>query len=379
MRNTRCLKVAMIGKYPEKSPGEEVFTGVMSVVYGLVKELRRYPEIEVQISIKDNKFRASERFMYHLSSFMTLARSNAEIFHIHGVSLPKFISLIISKIKRGKTIYTAHGLVSRERKLGYYYPLISLFYEFCLIKLSDHITTPSERMRNMIIRDYGVSIKKISVIKHGVDPSFMDGKILSARELKEKPYQLPEVKNKHIILYIGGTEKAKGLDFLLQSIDSLRKERKDFVLLVVGNKSDITNFTSSKYADLLAREYIKILGRLSHDKLNLLYDFIDILIVPSVHDSFGLVILEAMAKGKVVIVSNRVGASSIITNKKDGIIFSYGDISKLVYEIKTLLSNKQERDKIGMNAKETIKRYTWKKVAPKYLKCYAQILTRDAH
>jgi glycosyltransferase involved in cell wall biosynthesis len=368
------LKVAIIGQYPKEDQIQKVvFTGIMRVVHGLTEELKAFPNVQIETptkGLKHPKNVGPYLLRGGLSFLRNLLLSKTEVFHIHGVSFPMFLSLIIAKLKRKKTIYTAHGLVSREIRLGYRYSPFSRFFEFFLIKFSNHITTPSENMRKMIVTDYSVDIKKISVIENGVSRSFFD----ENTKHTERPPQLQKLKGKHLILFVGGTQKAKGLHFLLKSIALLKKQRRDFILLVAGRTND-SALLLSRYTDLLKEEYVKFLGRISHSKLSLIYDFIDILVLPSAYESFGLTVLEAMAKGKVVIVTDRVGVSSIITNNEDGVIIPYGDVNRLVYEIDRLLSDKRMRDKMGVNARETAKKYTWEQIAPKYLRCYTQVLS----
>lgn len=370
------LKVAIVGQYPKENQVEtEVYTGIMRVVHGIAEELRLCPNVKVEIPAKGLKRPDSFiRYLRNAFSFLgKLLRCKAEIFHIHGVGAPMFLSLIIAKLKRKKTIYTAHGLILRETRLGYHYSPISRFFEFSLVKCVDQITTPSQRMRKMITKDYGVDHGKISVIENGVDSSFFDEDI----SIREKPSQLQKVKSKLVILFVGGTRKVKGLPFLLKSIEVLRKMRKDIVLLIVGEKGDQHEALMSEYSHLLQEGCVRVLGKISEHDLNLMYEIAEMIIVPSLYEPFGLVVLEAMAKGKVVIVSDRVGASSIITNMKDGVIVPYGDVTQLVCEINTLLSDKRKKDKIGINAKETARKYAWKQIAPKYVRCYTQILSAN--
>ena len=355
-------QIMVIGQYSKNFNHTVKITGIMRVVSGLVSHLQKKENMEVEVATENLK--SNKSFVYRAFKFVyTLIKSKAKVFHIHGVDYPVVVALFISKLRRKKTVYTAHGLISREKSLGYKYPVLYSFCEYCLIQFSDIITTVSKNMKQMIIEDYHIDNLKIIIIENGVDTSFFS--------TMQSPLFLDYKKSNHNILFIGGTRKVKGLNFLFKTINLLIKKDVNITLFVVGKKGDQHTTLLSRYTRLFEEGIIKFLGQISEKELLTLYELSDIFILPSLYEPFGLVVLEAMAKGKPVIVSDRVGASSMITNMKDGIIVTYGDIDSMVSAIELLFKNQEKRMEIEINAKETAKEYTWEKIVEKYIKCYA--------
>lgn len=370
MRISKTLKVAIIGQYPLRSQDENTgYTGIMRVIYGLVNGLG---SCNVIVEVPSRGLKRSKNFWVNIKNIKKilkrLLRLDSEIFHLHGVGHPIFLAFIIAIFRNIPTIYTVHGLIVRERELGYKYSLIHSFYEACFIRYSDRVTTVSEIMRKMSLQSYRVDENKIIAIENGVDSSFINGSKVS----------LPSNKNgTHHILFVGGTRRVKGLPFLLDSLDIVTKKRGDIELTIVGKKGDQHEMLMSQYKHLINNGHVRFVGVIPENDLHKIYQISDVFVLPSIYEPFGLVVLEAMSKGKTVVVSDRVGAGSIITNNKDGFIVPYGDINSLVEIINSLLKNPRKRKKIGENAKYTAKKYTWEKVAKKYLECYYNLMLNN--
>ena len=80
----------------------------------------------------------------------------------------------------------------------------------------------------------------------------------------------------------------------------------------------------------------------------------DLFVLPSVEDAFGLVTLEAMASGLPVVVTDHVGASELISNRKDGMIVPAGDAESLAAAIAELVEHNDLRRALGRAARELV-------------------------
>jgi len=116
---------------------------------------------------------------------------------------------------------------------------------------------------------------------------------------------------------------------------------------------------------------VKIIDYVKH--LNLFYAASDVFVLPTFNDNFGLVVAEAMACGKPVIVSNRGAPQELIGDT--GLIFEYGSHHELADKIAILLENEDLRQKLGVKARKRIaENFTWDKAAGKYADLYEKIL-----
>jgi glycosyltransferase involved in cell wall biosynthesis len=100
----------------------------------------------------------------------------------------------------------------------------------------------------------------------------------------------------------------------------------------------------------------------------------DLLVFPSGHESFGIVLLEAWAAGKPVIGS-RVGAiPSVVDEGQDGLLIRHRNVGDLTAAIQTLLSRPELRRQMGESGRQKVQqRYTWNIVADRLRQVYVQV------
>ncbi|MCF8056491.1 MAG: glycosyltransferase family 4 protein [Desulfocapsa sp.] len=165
-----------------------------------------------------------------------------------------------------------------------------------------------------------------------------------------------------VVLFVGSEFKRKGLDILIPAIG------KEMRLFVVGRGQHLEHY--KKLAeDSGARERVYFEGFVGEDVKNY-YALADVLVLPSLSDAFGMTVLEAMAYGLPVVVSQAAGASEIISHGEDGFIFAQS--AELATILKSLTDEKL-RTNIGGNARITAEEYTWERAADRYEEIYYRI------
>lgn len=135
--------------------------------------------------------------------------------------------------------------------------------------------------------------------------------------IKQPPYQPREhVKN---FLYVGRFVEVKNLKFLI----SVFNELPDIELYLAGfgiQEKELKN---------MAHNNIHFLGAVDNKKLPDIYQKMDVFILPSKSETWGLVVEEALNNGLPVIVSNKVGCADEIINESNGLIFEYNSADSL--------------------------------------------------
>lgn len=96
----------------------------------------------------------------------------------------------------------------------------------------------------------------------------------------------------------------------------------------------------------------------------------DIFAMPSKYETFGLVVLEAMAAGLPVIISGRVGARDIITSGHNGLILPDHPNASDMTEALSLLLDPAKRNKLGENAQKEALKHNWDSVVQKMVQLY---------
>jgi glycosyltransferase involved in cell wall biosynthesis len=99
----------------------------------------------------------------------------------------------------------------------------------------------------------------------------------------------------------------------------------------------------------------------------------DVLVLPSAAEGFGLVLIEAMASGVPIVASDVAGIRDVITNEQNGLLVPVGDVYALATAIKRVLRDKVLRDRLVSNGQATVReKYTWSAVLPLYGKLLAE-------
>jgi glycosyltransferase involved in cell wall biosynthesis len=173
-----------------------------------------------------------------------------------------------------------------------------------------------------------------------------------------------------ILLFIGRINPVKGIHYLLKALEKFEKfSNKNIKLLICG-----AYFPSQKnYFDSLKRIALKLKNCqvifedfVSENKKIFLYDIADIVIVPSVYEPFSLVASEALARGKKVVVSNRVGCRNLVI-EGNGIVIDYSEdfVEELANNL--LKISRKKIKKFNKTTRNAVKKSKWKNIAKKYL------------
>ena len=206
------------------------------------------------------------------------------------------------------------------------------------LELADLIFVPSELSR-LSLADAGIPDRKICLIPYGYNAALY------------RPKENYRNTGRLELLFIGAITRRKGLEFLF---DALRKlNRPDIHLTLVGGMADAADLLPSLQIPVTHIPYThpETLCRIIHDA--------DVFVLPSLLDSFGLVVLEAMGTGTPVIVTDRTGAADLVRNGVDGFVIPAMDSVHLQEAILHFYENRTEVERLGRNAATQASRYTW--------------------
>jgi len=148
--------------------------------------------------------------------------------------------------------------------------------------------------------------------------------------------------------FVGRFVAEKGLPVLLEAFEQLIKRRGDQVrLILVGDSHNVAggsimNEVHGSIARLGAA--VEVRGRVSERELERFYTQLDVLVLPSVnrYEAFGMVQLEAMLSGALVISSNLPGVRTIVRNTGNGEVVPIGDVGSLVHAMEAMIDRRFE-------------------------------------
>ena len=177
------------------------------------------------------------------------------------------------------------------------------------------------------------------------------------------------------LLFVGRLESRKGLNYLLEAYKQIQHEIPDSRLIVVGPGTRLRR----QYERQVRRgrlNDVTFVGRVSYDELPRYYKTADIFCAPATgRESFGIVLLEAMALGKPVVASNIEGYASVVTDGVDGRLVPPRDAKALAQALISLMTDESLRQQMGARARAKALEYNWEHIAQKVLGYYMRVLS----
>ena len=203
--------------------------------------------------------------------------------------------------------------------------------------VSDFILAPSESVRREIISENLFPADRIQVIPYGISESFF------------------EIENRPIpgrVLYVGSVSLAKGIQYLAQASQEIAILEPDLEVSfqIAGNVPD-TIRNQSRCSRL------EFLGRLPRTEVASLYETADVLVFPTLSDSFGAVVLEAMAAGIPVICSPY--CTDAVQDGISGFVVEPRDTALLASTIARVIEDRDLRHRLSIAAKQRAREFTW--------------------
>ena len=179
------------------------------------------------------------------------------------------------------------------------------------------------------------------------------------------------------ILFVGRLEKRKGLKYLLGAFSKLKWKHPNTRLLVVGPgdaEREAYRFIAERHI-----EDVVFLGSVSFQDLPRYYQTADIFCSPATgKESFGIVLLEAMAAGKPIVATSIEGYSSVMTHGREGLMVPPNDEEGLEEALETLLEDPALREEMGNRGRQTAVQYDWEQVAARITEYYEFVMTQRA-
>jgi D-inositol-3-phosphate glycosyltransferase len=179
-----------------------------------------------------------------------------------------------------------------------------------------------------------------------------------------------------LLLFVGRFDPMKGIETLLRSFRLLPSAQKVDLVLIGGDGRDSpTGQWLNEYVERLGiAGRVHQLGPADHAEMPGWYQKADAVVISSYYESFGLVILEALASGKPV-ASTPVGiAPSVIKPGVNGYLAVCGDDSSLAESIASVLRLAKTSD--PQKIRESVSSYSWAKVATLMVDAYSSVLKR---
>ncbi|MBL8101719.1 MAG: glycosyltransferase [Anaerolineales bacterium] len=228
---------------------------------------------------------------------------------------------------------------------------------------------------------YRADSRKMTVIPPGVDTSHFYP--IPADEAKQYIGLKPE---NRMVLFVGRIEPLKGIDTLIQAMSCLDLQgiHRPVHLAIIGGDVDVSPEEMSEEMarlqkmcdDLCMGGMVLFLGKRGQDTLPYYYSAAEVVVMPSLYESFGMVALEAMACGTPVIASEVGGLGYLVQNGITGYTIPDSEPDALCDKLSWLLGNVDLRNEMGRSAAEYAANYAWTKIASQIIEVYKEVLVK---
>jgi D-inositol-3-phosphate glycosyltransferase len=181
-----------------------------------------------------------------------------------------------------------------------------------------------------------------------------------------------------ILLFVGRIQRLKGLEVLLRAFAHLQDV--DARVVVVGGQPSTLQETReiARLQHLATRlgiaERVVFLGALPHEQLALCYRAADVTVMPSSYESFGLVAVESLACGTPVVATRVGGLTSIVRDTETGFLVPWRDPALFAERIRAILTDPELAARLSAQARPSVERYGWARIADEHLALYAEVL-----
>lgn len=301
----------------------------------LVSELDRFniPHYEINILTKNE---------LHPKLFFTFLKvleivDKEDITHVHAHT--RVAQVLGAWVKKRRDIHyltTCHGFFKR-RLLRRYFPA-----------WGDKVIAISDPVREHLVNDFKVKKTEIELVYNGVEPDKF------AIELNE--YDKQELRRYFNIgpegMVVGGIsrlEKLKGYQNLIKAIPEILTKHPKTKFILIGD-GKFRPHLQKIVKKLKLEDKVIFAGRV--EDVGVALQLIDIFLLPSVSsEGFGLAVLEAMAAGKPIIVSNLGGVYALVKEGINGWLLPPGDVAAIADAVIKLINNPTLVKSMGQNSR----------------------------
>lgn len=284
-------------------------------------------------------------------------RHEPDVVHVHEPAVPT-ISLAVSLWGPRPVVATFHAWSDEDVAYRLARPLIRK----AIAGVSENIAV-SQPAAAYHAEALGLPTSRFHVVPNGVDVSRFADAEARADLTADEP----------TLLFVGRLERRKGLDQLLRAFVQLKTTHPDLRLLVVGDGPERDDCEALLPAQLRADVHFQ--GRVDVEQLPRFHASSDIFVAPALGgESFGIVLVEAMAAGLPVVASSLPGYRSVVTDGVNGLLVPPGQPRALAESIGSLLDNPSRGRALAQEGRATAADHDWSVVTARIRDVYAETL-----
>ena len=287
-----------------------------------------------------------------------LKQEQFDIVHVHEPTVP-ILSLVVLRHSHAINVGTFHAY----RETSAIYATMRLLVQRVINRLDGRIFV------SQAVRDY---IEQYFPGEHVIIPNGIDCTRFAAPDIQPIEQFADGRPN---ILFVGRMDKRKGFRHLMRAFPFIKQELPDARLIVCGAFDDDDKEPFLRYARTHKLRGVHFVGYVSPEELPRYYRTATIFCAPSTgFESFGIILLEAMAAGLPIVASDIAGYRLVVADGCDGLLTPPGDEQAIARTIVALLNDPAQRAKMRECGLRKAAEYDWHIVAQRVLEYYDQLI-----
>jgi glycosyltransferase involved in cell wall biosynthesis len=300
-------------------------------------------------------------FFFLISYFWNAAKlakkPEVKLIHAHWWIPTGLVATIVSRMYGKPLVITTHGTDIRILKSTGISHILGSF----VFKRVSHVTVVSNFLKKKLVSVIPISPTKVTVRPMPVNIE------------KFGPSQRKGVGDGKTILCVARYTKQKRLDTLIDALGLLKTEGIEVNLILIGEGEEEISL-KKQIGEKNLTSQVTFIPLMPQDALNRYYQKSDIVVLPSVAEGFGLVLVEAQICRIPVIGADSGGIPDIIVNEKTGLLFPPGDSTSLAKCIKRILTDERLTSELVSNAYEEARiRFSPDSTAKTFVKIYDEL------
>ena len=307
-------------------------------------------------------------FLRNLHAFLEREGAAYDLLHSHywlsAAAADQFTAR--AKAPHVATFHTL-GEVKNRARPAETEPALRLEVERAVVPTADAIVAFTAEEKDNLINIYGAHPDRVSIVPCGTDLG-----LFHPLDRERARDELGIDDHTKVLLFAGRLQPFKGTDILLRAAASLADSR-DVRLLVLGGDADSADEMTrlrSLSSELGIEEKVAFCGIVEHGRMPVFYGAADVCVVPSFHESFGLVAVEALACGTPVVASRVGGLATIVRDGETGYLVDEHTPEAFAQRLDLLLSNERLLRRMGKAAPSSVVQYSWPTVTRQVLEVY---------
>jgi glycosyltransferase involved in cell wall biosynthesis len=246
--------------------------------------------------------------------------------------------------------------------------------------VAQRYVTVSEYVRDFLVEQKGYPVERLTVVPNGVDVDCFAPGRTEDRPMLRRRLGLPE--GAPVIAYFGRKQQIKGFHTWLRTVKILLQAHPDLYALAVGPELDEARRDKSYAENQQIRRQLHAQGRfielpaVPHVELGTVLQAVDIALLPSLAESQGLAVIEALASGCVTVSTNLGGIRESVRNGETGFLMEHPeDVNEAVSICEGLLQRTSTWPAIREKARaDVLARYSWRVVTARLEQVYREVM-----